>query len=101
MLTSPRTPKPTPISASATRLLATVGAAVIRGSSSSPRPSPATANSHLGGEALIRCGQPQHVETDSRGYVRVDSYLRTSAPDVFAAGDITGRLMLDPQSDVV
>jgi hypothetical protein len=27
MLTSPRTPKPTPISASATRLLATVGAA--------------------------------------------------------------------------
>ena len=100
MLTSPRTPKPTPISASATRLLATVGAAVIRGSSS-PRPSPATANSHLGGEALIRCGQPQRVETDSRGYVRVDSYLRTSAPDVFAAGDTTGRLMLVPQSDVV
>ena len=44
MLTSPRTPKPTPISVSVTRLLATVGAAVIRGSSR-PRPSPATANS--------------------------------------------------------
>ena len=38
------------------------------------------------------------VETDRRGYVRVDSYLRTSAPHVFAAGDITGRLMLVPQA---
>ena len=38
------------------------------------------------------------VETDPRGYVRVDSYLRTSAPHVFAAGDITGRLMLVPQA---
>jgi len=38
------------------------------------------------------------VETDPRGYVRVDSYLQTSAPHVFAAGDITGRLMLVPQA---
>jgi dihydrolipoamide dehydrogenase len=38
------------------------------------------------------------VETDSRGFVRVDAYLRTSAPHVFAAGDITGRLMLAPQA---
>lgn len=38
------------------------------------------------------------VETDTRGYVRVDSYLRTSAPHIFAAGDITGRLMLVPQA---
>ena len=38
------------------------------------------------------------VETDSRGYVGVDSYLQTSAPHVFAAGDITGRLMLVPQA---
>lgn len=38
------------------------------------------------------------VEADERGYVRVDSYLRTSAPHVFAAGDITGRLMLIPQA---
>src|SRR5205814_597267 len=34
------------------------------------------------------------VETSSRGCVRVDPYLRTSAQHVFAAGDITGRLML-------
>jgi dihydrolipoamide dehydrogenase len=37
------------------------------------------------------------VETDQRGFVRVDAYLRTSAPHVFAAGDITGRLMLVPE----
>ncbi len=38
------------------------------------------------------------VETDHRGFVRVDEYLRTTAPHVFAAGDITGRLMLVPQA---
>jgi pyruvate/2-oxoglutarate dehydrogenase complex dihydrolipoamide dehydrogenase (E3) component len=38
------------------------------------------------------------VEIDPRGFVRVDAYLRTSAPHVFAAGDITGRLMLVPQA---
>lgn len=38
------------------------------------------------------------VATDARGYVQVDAYLRTSAPHVFAAGDITGRLMLVPQA---
>ena len=38
------------------------------------------------------------VEADARGYVRVDPFLRTSAPHVFAAGDITGRLMLVPQA---
>jgi pyruvate/2-oxoglutarate dehydrogenase complex dihydrolipoamide dehydrogenase (E3) component len=38
------------------------------------------------------------VETSSRGFVAVDPYLRTSAPHVFAAGDITGRLMLVPQA---
>jgi dihydrolipoamide dehydrogenase len=37
------------------------------------------------------------VESDQRGFVRVDAYLRTSAPHIFAAGDITGRLMLVPQ----
>lgn len=38
------------------------------------------------------------VRTDSRGYVAVDACLRTSAPHVYAAGDITGRWMLVPQA---
>jgi dihydrolipoamide dehydrogenase len=38
------------------------------------------------------------VEANSRGFVTVDKYLRTSAPHIFAAGDITGRLMLVPQA---
>lgn len=38
------------------------------------------------------------VETDPRGFVRVDDYLRTSVSHIFAAGDITGRLMLVPQA---
>jgi dihydrolipoamide dehydrogenase len=33
------------------------------------------------------------VETE-RNYVKVDSHLRTTAPHIFAAGDITGRMML-------
>lgn len=37
--------------------------------------------------------QAAGVEVE-RGYVRVDDALRTSAPHVFAAGDITGRMML-------
>jgi dihydrolipoamide dehydrogenase len=38
------------------------------------------------------------VDTNARGFVRVDAHLRTSAPHVFAAGDVTGRLMLAPQA---
>ena len=38
------------------------------------------------------------VESDTRGFIRVDEFLRTSAPNVFAAGDVTGRLMLVPQA---
>lgn len=34
------------------------------------------------------------VHLDQRGYVKVDSQLRTSAPHIFAAGDVTGRLMV-------
>jgi pyruvate/2-oxoglutarate dehydrogenase complex dihydrolipoamide dehydrogenase (E3) component len=34
------------------------------------------------------------VEVDQRGFVKVDEYMRTSASHIFAAGDITGRLML-------
>ena len=43
---------------------------------------------------LARAG----VETDARDFVRVDEFLRTSVPHVFAAGDITGRMMLVPQA---
>lgn len=38
------------------------------------------------------------VDTDERGFIRVDEFLRTSSPDIFAAGDVTGRLMLVPQA---
>ena len=30
------------------------------------------------------------VKTDRRGFIEVDEYMRTSNPDVFAAGDVTG-----------
>jgi dihydrolipoamide dehydrogenase len=46
------------------------------------------------GLSLAKAG----VETDARAYVQVDAYLRTSAAHIFAAGDITGRLMLVPQA---
>ena len=38
------------------------------------------------------------VATTDRGYVQVDDHLRTTAPHVFAAGDITGRHMLVPHA---
>jgi dihydrolipoamide dehydrogenase len=38
------------------------------------------------------------VAVDRRGFVKVDQCLRTSAPHVFAAGDVTGRLMLVPEA---
>ncbi|MBV8365310.1 MAG: NAD(P)/FAD-dependent oxidoreductase [Candidatus Eremiobacteraeota bacterium] len=38
------------------------------------------------------------VATNARGYVQVDEHLRTSVEHVFAAGDVTGRLMLVPQA---
>jgi dihydrolipoamide dehydrogenase len=34
------------------------------------------------------------IEVDGRGFVRVDQHLRTTSPQVFAAGDVTGGLML-------
>ena len=43
---------------------------------------------------LVRAG----VETNEKGFIRVDEFLRTSAPHVFAAGDVTGRFMLVPQA---
>ncbi len=38
------------------------------------------------------------IETNAREFVLVDEYLRTSAPHVFAAGDVTGKMMLVPQA---
>jgi dihydrolipoamide dehydrogenase len=38
------------------------------------------------------------VETNHRGFLKVDEHLRTSKSHIFAAGDITGRLMLVPQA---
>ncbi|MFY9927860.1 MAG: NAD(P)/FAD-dependent oxidoreductase [Streptosporangiaceae bacterium] len=43
-----------------------------------------------GGLGLDRAG----VQTDRRGYVQVDAHLRTTAPHVFAAGDVTGRALV-------
>ena len=34
------------------------------------------------------------VQTNPRGYVHVDDELRTSAPHIFAAGDVTGHVMV-------
>jgi dihydrolipoamide dehydrogenase len=34
------------------------------------------------------------VETDQRGYIHVDDQLRTNVPNVYAIGDVTGRLLL-------
>jgi pyruvate/2-oxoglutarate dehydrogenase complex dihydrolipoamide dehydrogenase (E3) component len=36
------------------------------------------------------------VLSDHRGFLNVDDYRRTSAPHIFAAGDVTGHLMLVP-----
>jgi len=36
------------------------------------------------------------VETNARGFIEVDDSLRTSAPHVYAAGDVIGRSMLVP-----
>jgi dihydrolipoamide dehydrogenase len=38
------------------------------------------------------------VELDERGFIRVDSHLKTTGEHVYAAGDVTGRLMLVPQA---
>ena len=38
------------------------------------------------------------VDTNARGFITVDDNLQTSAPNIFAAGDVTGRLMLVPQA---
>ncbi len=42
--------------------------------------------------------QAAGVATNPRGFVEVDRHLQTSASHVYAAGDVTGRLMLVPQA---
>ncbi len=48
-----------------------------------------------GGLGLERIG----VELDARGAVRVDDKLRTTAPGVWAAGDVTGKLFFTHVAD--
>jgi len=52
---------------------------------------------------LLTVGWPGNVDTlnldaahilHERSFIQVDDYLRTSVPHIFAAGDITGRMML-------
>jgi dihydrolipoamide dehydrogenase len=38
------------------------------------------------------------VKTNERGFIEVDARMRTSAPHIYAAGDILGRSMLVPQA---
>ena len=38
------------------------------------------------------------VDANDRGFIKVDDYLRTSTPHIFAAGDVTGRVMLVPSA---
>ena len=38
------------------------------------------------------------VELSDRGFPKVDGFMRTTAGHIFAAGDVTGRLMLVPQA---
>jgi dihydrolipoamide dehydrogenase len=47
---------------------------------------------NTGGLNLAAAG----VVTDHRGFLTVDDHLRTSASHIFAAGDVTGHLMLVP-----
>jgi dihydrolipoamide dehydrogenase len=38
------------------------------------------------------------IETDDRGYIRIDEHGKTSASNIYAAGDVTGGSMLVPQA---
>ena len=61
---------------------------------SKPRmPVPKTAMSTCGSSVAKNAAG---IATDAKGFVRVDETLATSAPHVFAAGDVTGRFMVVP-----
>ena len=49
---------------------------------------------NTGGLQLENAG----VETDIRGFIATNEFLQTSTSHVFAAGDVTGRMMLVPQA---
>jgi dihydrolipoamide dehydrogenase len=34
------------------------------------------------------------VQTDKRGFIQIDEYMRTNVPGVYAIGDVTGKLLL-------
>ena len=44
--------------------------------------------------SLLSISSIKWVQTDPRGYITVDSQLRTTAPGIYAAGDVTGHLMV-------
>lgn len=54
------------------------------------------------GRRPVTAGLEPHaggVELDARGSVATDRYLRTSAPGVYAIGDVTGRLLFTHAAD--
>ena len=59
----------------------------------STRPSPVVAVGWIANTAGLNLAAAG-VDTDQRGYVQVDAQLRTTAPHIFAAGDVTGHLMV-------
>lgn len=44
----------------------------------------------IGFEPDVEFARRNNIETDERGYIRVDEWMRTNQPGVYAAGDCTG-----------
>lgn len=40
------------------------------------------------------CLDKARVEVDRRGFIQIDDYMRTSAKGIWAAGDVTGKMMI-------
>ena len=51
---------------------------------------PSASRPNSGGLGLEAAG----VQTDKRGFIPMDEYLRTNVPGVYAIGDVTGKLLL-------